>query len=244
MQDKTGFLSQTLHLDANQRLAMQGLDNVMELQKMDEEGLIRRLEEEETGQKVLAAIDIDIAVLRSTNTKDLALMRAEYEETTQGLMNDAQLEVQDLNNQRDSVTREVEAKTGKEKNELLADAWMYRRTQELEKVMKSAENVAQAKKLVAGAEADAADVLKNRREFEQQLKRLDVFESLAKNNNLRIAGLSEVDAGANLHFTPDGVDHLVQSGLQWAGKQFGAAPLQQPLMGGAQQRAPLPWVNR
>jgi len=235
MQDKTGFASQTLHLDANQRLAMQGLDNVMELQRMDEAGLIRRLEEEEKGQKVLATIDIDIAVEKAQKQKELALMKAKYEEDVAELMNNSQLEVQDLNNQRDSVTREVEAKTGKEKNELLADAWMYRRTQELEKVMKSAENVAQAKKLVAGAEADAADVLKNRREFEQQLKRLDVFESLAKNNNLRIAGKSEVDAGANLSFTPDTVDHLVQAGLQWAGGKFGA-PLQQPLMGGTRRR--------
>merc|ERR1712161_133188 len=112
-------MGQTLHLDANQRLAMQGLDNVMELQRMDEAGLIRRLEEEEKGQKVLATIDIDIAVEKAQKQKELALMKADYEEDVAELMNNSQLEVQDLNNQRDSVTREVEAKTGKEKMNFL-----------------------------------------------------------------------------------------------------------------------------
>jgi len=234
MQAKTGFASQKNHLEADQRLKLQGLDNTMELKKLQEEGQIRRLEEEEKGQKVLSAIDIGISEIRFTSKKELALARAEYEETVQEMLNDAQLEVQDLNNQRDTVTREVEAQTGKEKNDIMADSWMYRRTQELEKVMKSAMNESAAKKAVAGAEADSAKVLEARREHEQQMKRLDVFEALSKNTQLRIASLSEVKAGANLSFTEDGFDGVVEAGVQFA-KDYFQAPMQER-MGGQRHR--------
>jgi len=188
MQAKTGFASQKNHLEADQNLKMQGLDNIMELKKITENGQILRIEEEEKGMTILARIDIEIAETKATSKKDLALAKAKYEEEVQEMLNDAQLEVQDLNNQRDSVTREVEAQTGKDKNDILADSWMYRRTQELQKVMKSALNQSQAKKAVAGAEADAASVLEARRQHEQDLKRLEVFKSLAKN---RTSGLQE-----------------------------------------------------
>lgn len=233
MQAKTGFGSQTKHLEAEQGLKLQGLDNMMELERLQEEARVERLKVEEEGATQLAEIDIEITGILSKSSKACAASKAEYEEKVQELVNDAELEVVDLNNQRDSVTREVKSVLQKEKIEIRADALMYSREKELEKVTKQAENQAQAKKVVANAEAEASEVLAARRSHDQQMARLKVYEALGRNRKLRIATSQEVAGGANLKASSDEVDELVHLGMRWAKTQL-SAPLQQsiPASGG------------
>merc|ERR1719221_228523 len=148
---QTGFRSQTLQLNAQQALKMQELDNVMELARLKEEATCERLGITEEGANKLAQIDIEITDITSQNSKECAALRAEYEEKVQELMNDAELEVVDLNNVRDRVSREVQARVAKEEVDIDADALMYARDKELEKVIESAKNLAKAKKAVADA---------------------------------------------------------------------------------------------
>lgn len=204
---------------------MQELDNVMELARLKEEAAVERLGIQEEGANKLAQIDIEITDITSQNSKQCAAIRAEYEEKVQELMNDAELEVVDLNNVRDRVSREVQARVAKEMVDIDAEALMYARDKELEKVIESAKNLAKAKQAVADAEKEAAAVTSARRSHEQQLERLQVFEALARNKELRIAGSAEVSAGANLSFVSDELDLVVDAGMEWL-KEWLSAPEQ------------------
>merc|ERR1712151_1197351 len=138
--------------------------------------------------------DIAITDVNSKSSQECAAARAEFEEKVQEILNDAELEVQQLNNDRDQINREVTQTLELEKIRISTDALSYSREKQLELVTKQAENKAKAKQVVANAEAEAAEVLAARRKHAQDFARLDVYEALAKNKDLRIASGSEIQA--------------------------------------------------
>jgi len=214
LQAKTGFLSQTAHLEAAQQITMQGMENQEEIIKMTEIGKIEQLGVIEQGDNFRSKIEIEITEVNARNKKELSLTKAKYEEEVSNLVNDAELEVQDLNNQRDTVARESESRTAKECNEIKADAYMYARGQQLELVMKQAEMKAEAMQAKSKAEANAAEVIKNRRAHEQAKERLKVYAALSSNKDMRIASSAEVQAAPNMKFSEDSFDKVVHTAVQ------------------------------
>lgn len=222
LQQLASYTSQTNEAKGEQELRIQGLANNMAIDRLKQEANVENLKEKEKGETELVELTMSITDINSRSSKEVAATKAEYEEEVQKILNDAELEVADLNNQRDTVMRDMEARVAKENNELKAQAWMYARNRDLDKVMESAKNLAEAKQVVANVERDAEEVLAARRSHQQKIERLKVFEALALNPKLRIATSTEVTAGANLSFQRDDLDKVVQGGMQWAKRKLEA----------------------
>merc|ERR1719231_1541014 len=120
-----------------------------------------------------------------------AEMKAAVEETSA----QSDLKVAEMEAATKKLDREVEAETRAEVGKLKAEAEAYEKRKAAEAKVAATKLRSEGKKALAAAEGEAAAKLASKRQYEADLKRLDILENVAQNPMIRIASSHETAIG-------------------------------------------------
>jgi len=244
IETKTIFATQEKELKMQQELEMLKMNNQNALVKIAEESEIEKQSSEEEAVTSKARIEQEVAAIRSSTSKELARIEAERSASVQQILSDAELEVARLQSEKDAVSRAVEVELAKEKNDIMVDAWKYKREMKAKQEKDNAENYSKAQQILGEAEKKTTEALSLRREHEEEKARLAVYRGLVKNQSIRVASSAEVGA-RSLALRDDSVTQVVQSAVKYARAKLAElgevseaqAPLQQGLLSSSQKEA-------
>jgi len=228
----TTYSSKKNEFNAKEDVDLKIMQNDLEHARISEEYTVKQSEKTEELTTRIGEIALEVQEVKNRIAVIRSEGKAKYQESADDMKFDAELEVANKKNETDLVIRTSELEVAIEKNVMIRDARQFEREQRLKKNLTNLENLAEARIVVAQAEANAEAVLAKRRQHEQDMARLVVFEKMSKNRNLRVASTAECES-KTLQFKDDSLTRMVNSGVKYATKYFeSGAPLQQPLMGG------------
>merc|ERR1712048_581419 len=101
MQKKTIFNSKEIELKKIQDLDMQKMDNENKLLKIKEEAAVQQQDADELQTTNKARMDQEIAAIKSATSKELAKIDADADAQVLQVISDGDLEVTNLQNERD-----------------------------------------------------------------------------------------------------------------------------------------------
>merc|ERR1719426_2285 len=118
-------------------------------------------------------------------------MKAAVEETSA----QSDLKGAELDAATKKLDREVEAETRAEVGKLKAEAEAYKKRKDAEAKVAGTKLRSEGKKALAAAEGEAAQKLSSKRQYEADLKRLEILDNVAQNPMIRIASSHETAIG-------------------------------------------------
>jgi len=211
MQKKTILTSKEIEQRMEQEYTMLVLNNQQSIERLKEECENMRQAAEEEAVIMKATMKKEVSEVKAESDRKVAEVESEARSAAQQVLADAELEVAKLNGERDKVTREIEAETMAEIGNIRAQLTSFVKEQESQASYEGAVCKAKATQALSEAEGLAAQAFAARRQHEANMKRLDVLDSIAKNQNVRIVGSEEnmigLAPGNNI------VNQVVQQGM-------------------------------
>lgn len=203
------------------------------LQRAKEEGTAKKNTQIAESETQKQRINADLTRIQSETNIMLQRKVQETQEQVNDIENSAKLEVARIKTDTDEIARGIQAQRAEQQNELLSEKAVYVREKDTELAEHVSKARAEAQELIGKAEGTGAVALANERKHEQDQAQLRVFEKLARNRKMRIAGTAELNA-RGLTFNDDKASQFVSSALRYATTKFAegiaSAPLQQPLL--------------
>mmetsp|Transcript_51741 Transcript_51741/g.123144 ORF Transcript_51741/g.123144 Transcript_51741/m.123144 type:complete len:472 (-) Transcript_51741:363-1778(-) len=211
-EDKTLFTSKTKETEMKLNFDKQRLNHEEARAKLKEECDNAKMAQEEQAVTAKAQLTKEVRELEASTAKDIAILDAEIEAEVQAIVAQSELELAKTAAEQRQNKLEMETKVNVEVESLEAKTEMYVRERKSKSKMEGAAKACEGKKALAEAEGASASAFAARRAYEQEMKRLDVLESLTKCKDLTIITSHENNMG--LAKNNSLVTQVAQQGLE------------------------------
>jgi len=194
MQNETTFDSKQREQKKKQEFEVKVQNDNNYLKRVAQDREMERLKASETCKRQLEIVNQEIKELETRMNKVLAEIEADQKLAVNRINAEAGLEAGKINAEKEKVSLELDAKGKAAVSQIEAEAEKY----VIETKSKAAVTVSQFKSeavsVESKAEKESAMKLKTKREYELELKKIQVWKSLSSNANTVISG----ESGDNL----------------------------------------------
>jgi len=194
MQNETTFDSKQREQKKKQEFEVKVQNDNNYLKRVAQDREMERLKASETCKRQLEITNQEIKVLETKMNKVLAEIEADQKLEVNRINAEAGFEAGKINAEKEKISLELEAKGKAEVAKVEAEAEKYVIEVKSKAAVTTSQLKGEATSVESKAEKDAALKLKAKREYELELRKIQVWKSLSSNNNTVITG----DSGDNL----------------------------------------------
>jgi regulator of protease activity HflC (stomatin/prohibitin superfamily) len=211
--------SKEKRLEVEQRKEDQKGKHEEERIKLREESDNKKMAAEEEANFRRQSIEKEVAEVVAMTEKAVAEREAEMKAAVEETSAQSDLKVAEMEAATKKLDREVEAETRAEVGKLKAEAEAYKKRKDAEAKVAATKLRSEGKKALAAAEGEAAQKLASKRQYEADLKRLEILDNVAQNPMIRIASSHETAIG----LAPENslIARTVQAGMEAMQAKFG-----------------------
>jgi len=211
-EDKTLYESKTLEKEMEQVERRLKLNNDEALEKVKRENYNAKRAGEEQTLTTKARLMKEVAEVKATTEKTIAVMGTERESKVNDLLSVSHKEVTSINLELFQLETSTKAEIHKTVDTLKAETDRYGKTKVANAKLNVVGKISEGRRAIAESEGAAASGLEARRNQDAELVRLNILDNLAKNSKIHIATSAE----NNMGLAPDNslVTQVAHQGLE------------------------------
>lgn len=190
MQEKTTYSSITAAQKMKQKNDMQLLRYNESLEQTAQRKREEQLAEKATGQKLCTDIQKQVDEVEAETRKVVAFLAEQENTVLREIKATCDLKVTELVTEKETILRKLDAEAQAEAQRVEAETMAEIERINAQADLRVAKNEAQCIKLIGEARKASDPFLLSKREFQLMTEQLDVYKSLAENENLVVSGIS------------------------------------------------------
>lgn len=198
MEKSTTFSKHQKKAEIEQKYEILKIENVNAQKKLTQTFELQRQQITEDYKNLEAKEQSELKNVNATWAKRSAEIEEQTRNTVNQLQSEGELSVASINAERDVERAKIIASAQMESKRIESETAAYVRNTKAKAEEQVAKNDASALLVLADAEAFAADAMKEKREFEARMSKLEILRSLALNDQIFISGHNSDNISAQI----------------------------------------------